>query len=480
MLHLPDDFIVPDKRPKRRPGPIDFDIFLGEQKVAVDAIIDYCDGRTPFAMMVLRGYAGTGKTFIVGKLQDFFLYARKYKVAVTTPTNKAVQVAKDMCEITDSNLTFTTLHKLLGLKEDYDDYGRLTFVPDPHNPPSLDGYDVLIIDEVSMLDDYLFGLIRPFINQGVKIIMVGDPAQIPPINKSDCIPFKKKEQLKHNMGVCDLTVVRRQSGENPILDFATAIRMQRMQENFDYDYQPLVNNGMGIIPIYKNAKDVMRAICETYFVNPIFDAYPDFMKIIAYNNKVVNGVNKQIRTLIYHSNELPMLMPGEKMLADEPIRTQEQATLHTNSEFVIRDFQIANTKYVGVYKDDVVVRQDFKYYHTTVEAMSDKGLRSYRMWIIHEDSMDDYRTSLAIFKQFVFTKYGFERKAAWREYYKLYNFFAKVKYNYAITAHKSQGSTYENAIMLDWNIYDNFKYQERNRIRYVAATRARKHLFVVK
>lgn len=459
---------------------VDFSIFYDEQKVAVDLIIDYIDGKTPHRMVTLRGYAGTGKSFVIGRLQDYLLYARKMKIAVSTPTNKAVQVVKDMCEISDANLTFSTIHKLLGLKETYDYNGRLKFIPDPQNPPSLSAYDILFLDEASMLDDDLFYLINPFIEEGVKIIFVGDPAQIPPINRMDCVPFVRKKQLLHNIGVCDLIHIRRQATDHPLLDFATCIREQRKNSEFDYEYKTILKEGMGIIPIAKDARDAIYRICDIYFANDIFAAYPDFMKVIAWRNVTVDAVNQKVRQLIYKQEELPLLMPGEKLIADQPIKTQEQATLTTNSEFEVLDYTVADTFYQGKVNEDVLVRERFKYYNVTVRALTDRGLRNYRIWTIHEDSLSDYENAIETIMKYAQRQSGYDRVDAWRAYYQLFNFFAKVKYNYAITAHKSQGSTYENTMMLEWDMYKNFKPEERNRIRYVSATRARSKLFVIK
>lgn len=431
-------------------------------------------------MVTLRGYAGTGKSFVVGRLQDYLLYAKKMKVVVSAPTNKAVQVAKDMCEISDPNLTFSTVHKLLGLKDIYDYNGRLKFIPDPNNPPSLSAYDVLFLDEASMLDDELFRMIEPFVDEGVKIIFVGDPAQIPPVGKVDCIPFIKAKQRLYNIGTCDLVHIRRQATDHPLLDFATCIREQRGNNNFEYDYQTILKTGVSIVPIVKAAKDAIYRLCDIYFANDIFSIYPDFMKVIAWRNVTVNAINRKIRQLIYKEEELPMLMPGEKLIADEPIRTQELALLSTNSEFEVLDYKIAETHYDGIANKEVLVCESFKYYHVTVKALTDRGLRNYRIWIIHEDSLARYNLAIEAMMKYALKQSGFERTNAWRAYYQLFNFFAKVKYNYAITAHKSQGSTYENAMMVEWDMYENNRYEERNRIRYVAATRARSNLFIIK
>lgn len=493
-LSLPAGFIIPEKRPKRSPRPVDFDIFTEEQRVFVEEAVEYVDGKRPeYRMLALMGYAGTGKTFTIGALQDIFLYTRKLKVAVTAPTNKAVQVIRDMCEIAHTNLTITTIYKLLGLKDDYDDNGRLKFVPDPQSPPSLQGYDVLICDETSMFNDDLFNLVNPFIEkEGLKIIFVGDPAQIPPVARMDCIPFNKKRGREFQIKLCQLTRIMRQSGDNPLLDYATAIRQQRDQEEFDYDYKPVEKDNMGIYPISKDAQDLIYKICETYFCNPIFAQYPDFMKVVAWRNKVVDAVNARIRQLIYKQEyklgsehdqkyKLPRLMIGEKMLANEPVVTQEQSVITTNQEFMVIDFNIATTKYTCKFKEHVIFREDFKYYHAKVATMTDRGPRVNHIWIIHEDSLNNYDTCMNLILMYAHRHSGFERKAIFREcYFKLKRFFADVKYNYAITAHKAQGSTYENCMMIEWDMYENFKFAERNRIRYVAATRARNKLFVIK
>lgn len=479
VLTLPADFTIPEKRSKRVPQPVDFDVFTEQQRVAADLAIDYVAGKTPYRMLVIRGYAGTGKTFTIGRLQDYFLYAKKLKVVISCPTNKAVQVVKDLCDIADPNLTFSTIHKLLGLKEHYDLNGRLSFKPDPQNPPALSAYDVLIIDETSMLDDSLFKLIEPFIEEGLKIIFVGDPAQIPPINRLDCIPFLKQRQREYGIGVADLTKIMRQGEDNPLLDFATQIREQRKNQHFVYDYRVMYKDGMGIFPIKKTAKDVIYQICDTYFANDIFAQYPDFMKVISWRNDAVNAVNRKVRKLIYKKEELPMLMPGEKLIANNPIKTQEQSYLTNNSEFMVVGYDIGSTKYNGVIKNDVIVREEFKYYHTQVETMTDKGLRRYHIWIIHEDSLTAYNHSVEALKNHTQRLSGYDRIEGWRAYYTLKNYFADVKYNYAITAHKAQGSSYENVMILEWDINDCFKPEERNRIKYVAATRARKQLFVI-
>ena len=67
----------------------------------------------------------------------------------------------------------------------------------------------------------------------------------------------------------------------------------------------------------------------------------------------------------------------------------------------------------------------------------------------------------------------------WKQFYLRKNAYANVKYNYAITAHKAQGSTYKYVFLINSDINKNRKVIERNRIKYTACTRPSDKLFIV-
>jgi exodeoxyribonuclease-5 len=69
---------------------------------------------------------------------------------------------------------------------------------------------------------------------------------------------------------------------------------------------------------------------------------------------------------------------------------------------------------------------------------------------------------------------------SWVIYYNFLRRYADVNYAYAITAHKSQGSTYNTTFVLEDDIDMNINIVERNRIKYTAYTRASKKLYVLK
>ena len=113
----------------------------------------------------------------------------------------------------------------LGLKEQIDGYGQQKFVQLYGEDCSIQSYGLVIIDEVSQLSDELFNLLLKYVKpRGVKIIFVGDPAQIPPVNCLDCIPLSKEGQDKYNIGVSELNTIQRQSEGNPIIVTSMKIR----------------------------------------------------------------------------------------------------------------------------------------------------------------------------------------------------------------------------------------------------------------
>lgn len=480
--------MFPEEKEKRAPAAVDFSMLDNSQMQFVEEAMDYIS--TPYEeckymIFVLMGYAGTGKSFVNGKLQEWCVYCLKKTVNVTAPTNKAVDVCRNMSDIESNLIKFSTLHKLLALKESYDQYGRLKFLPDNKDTPSIESVDILFVDETSMLDDSLFEYLLPYIKKGLKIIFVGDPAQIPPINRLACIPFNQKKQREHKMHVFSLTEIHRQQEGNPVLELATAVRQNIDSQIIPFDFETKIVNGGGIIVQSRDDQKMIYKICDVYFANDRFSQYSDYMKIIAYRNVTVNAVNNKVRKIIFNKPELPKIMPGEKLLANEPIKDPRGYFIYsTNAEFEVVGYEVREISVNVVIGGTLVFKQECKYYATIVKGTVVSDKKNFNkpkvIWIIHEDSEQDFAQNLENTKAEILKLGHFERLSSWQHYYKAKETFASVKYNYAITAHKAQGSSYENCMVIDWDIETSNKIAERNRIRYVAFTRTRNYLFLIR
>jgi ATP-dependent exoDNAse (exonuclease V) alpha subunit len=74
--------------------------------------------------------------------------------------------------------------------------GKQIFVKDPKTPSKFAMYDLIIIDEASMIDDALFAEIMAQNIRNSKIIFVGDPEQIPPVGPTEKVYLKPLNELK--------------------------------------------------------------------------------------------------------------------------------------------------------------------------------------------------------------------------------------------------------------------------------------------
>ena len=151
-------------------------------------------GAMENSQYLISGPAGSGKTFTINQLVDKF---QKDDLSVTlcAPTGKAARKMEEVCEMPAS-----TIHRLLG----YDGRGF-----NYHGGNKL-VTDVLILDEVSMIDVWLFYHLMDAIDtEKTKIIFAGDHNQLPPVGAGNVL----RDILEHNLiPYTVLTEVVRQAG----------------------------------------------------------------------------------------------------------------------------------------------------------------------------------------------------------------------------------------------------------------------------
>lgn len=426
------------------------------------------------------GFAGTGKSYLVKKLINYIHTKYPgYKIAVTAPTNKAVRVlSKASTSITDLRVTYQTIHKLLGLKEVIHTDGKITFESEFNIKNEINNFKVLIVDEVSMLDDSLFTMLQPYVNK-VKIIYMGDPAQIPPVNKPDCIPFNEEKKIFFDFKEYKLTEIMRQSVDNPIIETSFQIRNNLTKRYPIEDVQTkLTDKNHGIVRIDPNKqteRDLAMDLFRQYFKCAEFEKDADYAKVIAWRNKTVDKTNNIIRNIIYGEGAKQKIVIGEKLVVRKPIVEGLNVILFTTSEeLTVDEFDVAT----DLYKTSTgTVR--LKYYDTIVNAIDIEGKEYQRtIKILHEDSKHDFDTTAEALKANAVKTKGAQR--AWPVYYEFLRMFADVGYNYCSTIHKAQGSTYKNVFIIEDDIDMNPDIYERNRIKYTAYSRASDRLFILK
>jgi exodeoxyribonuclease-5 len=466
------------------PKPIvDLSSLNDDQREAFDRLKDFIYDKNDDNIYVLKGWAGTGKTYCVSILVRFVLdviYPDKnwYKIAVTGPTNKSVRVIKKTTGIRNPRVIFQTIHKMLGLTERITQDGEQEFVNQGDFVPQIEKTKLLIIDEVSMLNDDLFHEILRYRDR-VKIICMGDPAQIPPVGKPDCIPFRDEFSEMYGIKTIELKTIMRQKGDNPIISTSVTIRNDLENPYVDTGNDSRLNDrGEGIEIINLNSSDkrvTFSDILSSYFKTEEFKEDSEYSKIIAWRNKTVETMNNLVRKVIYGEENIgSKILIGEKLIANNPIMDMNQILFNTNDEFSVENFEIKKEK-VRVQDEDGTL----KYYEARVSYLNDDEKKvHYYIDILHEDSESYFNVLAGKLKKIAIEKRGKEK--SWIKYYDFIRRFADVSYAYAITAHKSQGSTYNTAFVLEDDIDVNTNIIERNRIKYTAYTRSSKKLYVLK
>lgn len=481
---------------------VDFQLTQGQQN-GFDILKEFIlDQRGKYRKALLEGYAGVGKSTLINLIVEAVRKDNPHiSFGMTAPTHKAVGVIRKMSLLKDQ-LDFGTIHSFLGLKEVQKPNPKnkseyiIVYEPDYESKYSkkIDGINVLIVDESSMLGDDLYGHIEQAVEErGIKVLFMGDPLQLPPVGKkqatgnADAIPFLEEERQKRGILHVVLNEVVRQAADNPIIAYATAIRQQVMKQFVDYLVPE--ESGTGIKILQRNL-EALRPVFLQYFDTPEFTEDSNYVKIICWRNATADYFNNEVRLLINKADSLPRIIRGEKLVLDKPVLKGETILIANNENLETLEVKVGThqLKYLIIDRNSFKAAQgddtgkkwyevELKVYICTVRT-DDKKIHA--VLILHEDSEAEYNKIVDEIKAAAIKAMGFDKSEMWKQYFKIGKPFAWVKYNYALTAHKSQGSSYDYVISMEWDMMVSKDLEERNRMKYVASTRARHKLFIVK
>jgi UvrD-like helicase C-terminal domain len=181
---------------------------------------------------------------------------------------------------------------------------------------------------------------------------------------------------------------------------------------------------------------------------------------------------------------LPKIVNGERLVINMPYRSNFQEATDDD------DAETKNFEMLTINQEVTVISSEiremearmgtFKLYIATIKFQSGLGEeKEGRIKILHEDEQQRYEQILRSLQQQAKSADIKQRKQKWSYFWKVNRQFCNVSYAYAITAHKSQGSTYEKTFIDVGNIQLNRNVYERNRILYTAITRAKKEVILI-
>lgn len=500
------------------------DIFKGyaltnSQMNAIDNIDSFLND-TSERIFIMKGFGGTGKTFLTKGITDY-LDINNINYILAAPTGKAAKVIQNK-----TNKMATTIHKAIySFKDLYDDLNdeeidtyKMFFNIDEQNvQPS---NTIFIFDEASMIGDnyqknefFKFGSTKlltdllKFTNImdekfNNKIIFIGDTAQLPPVGMKtspalDVDYFKKK--LNIDVKSCELTDVVRQKKESGILISSLHLRKQ-MQNNNSRNPISLDLNYEDISSIYE--KDLVNL-----YVQSCGGQINDNSIIIASKNQVVDNYNTLVREHFFPNKDF--ITVNDKVMAIEnyrdpdcPISNGDYGYVKiVNDNFIQRDITVRT----DIDNEVITVTIPLRFKEVQIEFMGiNKPLIVEAL--IFENTL--YRnkiyanTSFANdIKKFVLSESDInviEKKALYldvanraielgiksdKKKFKKFmaedSFFnsLKIKFGYAITCHKAQGSEWNN-VFLNCSYHNKFS-MDYLRWLYTAITRSSKALFLI-
>jgi exodeoxyribonuclease-5 len=406
------------------------------QQAAFDAVYERLAGGAAYT--TLRGYAGTGKTFLAGALVDRML-DEGAALTACAPTHKAAQVLRT--HMNEHAVPTQTLHSFLGLRLVPDDKGAYALEPEGDLAEYPAG--IVVVDEASMIGAAEWAHIEQAPRR-LQWLFVGDPAQLPPVNETASPVFDVEGPL--------LEEVHRQGEGNPILALARHVRLQKSDP-----FTSRFANDEGVA-VTDNAGE-FEASARRAFQSDAFDDDATAARVLAYRNKTVRRYNRAIRDALY-GEDAPQFVKGEWLVARETWFHNNVPTLKNSEEVRVRKARVETFE-----ADDL---STWTVWRLKVRSVHDAWTRA--LYVLHEDERERFENELEVRR-----KEAIEQPRAWSTFYDLKERFAEVDYAYASTVHQAQGSTFDTAFV-DVRDLRACRGPERQALLYVAVTRPSRRL----
>jgi exodeoxyribonuclease-5 len=427
------------------------------------------------SLLLIKGYAGTGKTTLIGHLVQQLSRIRK-KSVLMAPTGRAAKVLSAY-----AGKNALTIHKKIYFPKIDSGGGSVQFALKENKHT----HTIFIVDESSMIGDdrqqsklfengsLLHDLVHYVTNgEKCKLIFVGDTAQLPPVNLG-LSPALDEQELaaQFNATVYSITLedVVRQQAESGILFNATSIRELLVGDQFE-----------GFKFHLEGFKDVQRIIEGNEFLELLNNALDedgiDQTVLIVRSNKRANLYNKSIRERI--------------LFLESDLAVGDQLMVVKNNYFWLgADSQpgfIANGDVIRINRiNKFVDRYDMKFAEVSVQMVDYPDEPAFDTVLLLETLNSETANLSYEQSQLLYQKVSLDHaneKSKYKRFLKVKNdpYFnaLQVKYSYAITCHKSQGGQWKN-VFVEQPYLPEGPNKDYFRWLYTALTRAQEHLFLI-
>lgn len=368
-------------------------------------------------IMILSGGPGTGKTTTINTIIRYF-DEEGMDILLAAPTGRA---AKRMTEATGYEAR--TIHRMLEINGGMEDGSRARFERNGENPLEA---DVVIIDEMSMVDIYLFQSLLEAVSVGTRLILVGDVDQLPSVGPGQVLQDLIESK---SFPTVMLKKIYRQAGESDIVMNAHRINMgQKIAlNNKSKDFFFLPRNDVQVI--YKHMIQLITEKLPRYV-----EAQPYDIQVLTPMRKESLGVETLNEILQRYLN--PADPSRKEHAAGDRIFREGDKVMQIKNNYqleweIVSQYGIRIDSGSGVFNGDIGTIRRIREESSTVQV-----------------EYDEHRLVEYTFSQ-----------------------LDEIELAYAITIHKSQGSEYP-AVLLP--LLSGPKMLMNRNLLYTAVTRARK------
>ena len=367
-------------------------------------------------LLLITGGPGTGKTTVLRGILNL-LGNLQLRYLLAAPTGRA---AKRLSEVTGEDAS--TIHRLLESGID-PATGKMAFARDEDNPLKC---DAVVVDEMSMVDVLLLSSLLRAIPKGKRLILVGDPDQLPPVGPG--FPFSDMLRSGCLPTVC-LTEIFRQAQKSLIVMNAHRVNRGELPElktvTSDFFFMRRGNE--------ESVTQLIRDLCATRLPKNM-GIQPSEIQVLSPTRK--GGVGTAaLNKLLQAALNPPAPEKKEKPYGESVFREGDRIMQIRNNYDIMWRQTDGTAVGTGIFNGDVGVIREI-------------DLQQETLTVVFDDKEADYD----------FTQLG------------------ELELAYAVTVHKSQGSEYRAVILAAWN---GSPYLLNRSVLYTAITRARELLIIV-
>ncbi|HKI90427.1 MAG TPA: AAA family ATPase [Draconibacterium sp.] len=440
----------------------------------IEGLSDYISSDEPDRVILIKGYAGTGKTTMIYALTQT-LKMLKIRSVLMAPTGRAAKVMAGY-----TSMPAHTIHKSIYRQQTSADgmgrfvlnnnlYKNTYFIVDEASMISNETNESSVFGSGKLLDDVLEYV---YSGENCRLVLVGDTAQLPPVGLN-ISPALERGMLEHyGFGVdeYELKEVVRQAQDSGVLFNATQIRNRITDAEHQFGFFPLV---------LESFPDVQRISGGDLIeqISTCFDKYGLFeTTVVTRSNKRANLYNKGIRgSILYKENEIErgdllMVVKNNYFWIDEDMELDFIANgdiakvtqIYGYEE--LYGFRFANVSLCFVDYENVEI--DCKIFLETLSIETASFSQEQNRELFNAVSEDYLEIR--------------NKRNRWKKIKENPYFNAlQVKYAYAITCHKAQGGQWK-AVFIDHGyLTEDMLDTEYYRWLYTAFTRPTEKLYLV-